>query len=647
MISALIFWLFIFAFIFTSGYAVQLILSLHRDDRITNFGTALTIGIVVVTIFSLFVRSLGGAWWMVWSLLPFVFAIIFWKKPRLLAFPWLKTNELIILSLIIILVVLQCLTLWVPLKSTPDGLIVPALHDTMWNIAIIEELYHDFPPENPGFSGVALKNTHYLYHLFAAATQQITRIPIIPLYYYFLPALVSFLFGLGIYAVGTIATSDIRFHILTIIFGFLCGNVAYLAPLFLGSNFDWRGNTFFADQPFDQLTNPYTVFGFVLFLFGVYWWFQATKKQLQMRSLIAAVILLAVSYGFKSFAGVVALVAVMSTSLIVAILKQDKKYLLVSGLFLVIFIPLFFLTTTFGSVGLRWQPGWLLREMMTSADKLNLPYYADREDFYINTGNFLGLGKVKLIELGIYLIGNLGIRLVGLITLLSSLVFMLLKKRMHALLPVVLLTTFVVVTGLSLPLLFNLGASAHNIIQFTPYALLFFVFPTMFAIEKIGQRLHKFSPTLAITFVFICIALAIPVNIKNIIQKIHAQGELIPSTYLQAFAYLKNNTARTSIIAVDPARYSPAPIYLAALSERQMYLVEAGFAEQTGNDPTYRLQLTQKSFTDQRFTDLLASGVTHVFMLRSQIDAQKVKQLVPYLAVVFQNEEVIIFAARR
>src|SRR3989344_9190102 len=347
MIFAGIFLLFVCIFVLISGFAVRLIFNLHSENLLINVGTTATCGVVAVTVVSLIIRSVGGSWWLLWFLVPLCFVVVYLHKPGPVHLSLINLSELVIFGTLICMVVLQCLTLWTGLAITSEGLRVPALHDTMWNIAIIAELNHDFPPENPGFAGVQLKNTHYLYHLFAAATEQITRISIIPLYYYFLPALVSLLFGLGIYAVGTIVTSDFRFHILTIIFGFLCGNVAYLVPFFLGNNFDWKGNTFFADQPFDQLTNPYTVFGFVLFLFGTYWWFRATKSRLNLRQMCAATILFAVAYGFKSFAGVIAVVAIIGSSLTLTLLKKDKRYLLTSGLFLIIFISLFFLTTTF------------------------------------------------------------------------------------------------------------------------------------------------------------------------------------------------------------------------------------------------------------------------------------------------------------
>lgn len=643
--TSLIFLLFIVVFVWLSGNAVGLVFGLRTDDRLINAGTMLTSGIVVVTVFSLVVRGLGGAWWWLWSLLPLITTTILLKQKQPIRFSWLNTKEFIVLVILVCLVFVQCLTLWTGLRFTADGLRVPALHDSMWNIAIIEELYHSFPPENPGFAGVPLKNTHYLYHLFAAATEHITRISIVPLYYYFLPALVSLLFGLGIYAVGTIVTKDFRIQVLTIILGFLCGNAAYFVPLFLGKNFDWKGNTFFADQPFDQLTNPYTVFGFVLFLFGVYWWFKATNKQLNLQQIVFATLLFAVSYGFKSFAGVIALPAVIGVSVILTILKRDKKYLLVSGLFLILFIPLLFLTTTFGSVGLRWSPGWLLREMMTSADKLNLPAYADKEDFYLQSGNWLGLVKVKFIELAIYLIGNLGIRLVGLITLFSSITFMLIKKRGHELLSVSLLITFIILTGLSLPLLFNLGASAHNIIQFTPYALLFLVFPTVYAIEKVWRWLHKRVPLLATLFVILAVALAVPVNLKNISQKINSPGNLIPQTDLEAFSYLRTQTPRNSVIAVDITRYEIAPIQIAALGNRRMYLAETGFAEQTGNDPRERMTQLQEFFQNNNFQKLEQNGVTHIFMLQSHLGKEKeIVLTMSGLTKVFSNQDVAIFA---
>ena len=78
--------------------------------------------------------------------------------------------------------------------------LIPSFSDSMWSISIVNELARSFPPDHPGFAGVALSNYHYFYHLFLAGILAITHINVIHLYYYIAPIFVSLLFGLGLYA---------------------------------------------------------------------------------------------------------------------------------------------------------------------------------------------------------------------------------------------------------------------------------------------------------------------------------------------------------------------------------------------------------------------------------------------------------------
>src|SRR3990167_3923278 len=180
-----------------------------------------------------------------------------------------KPNILILLVLMIGIVA-QNLVLFRGGWKVGSLYLFPSLHDTMWNIALAGELFHHFPPQNPAMAGILLKNNHYFYPFFLAVTRYLTGIHIFDLYYRFGPITVSLLFGFGLYAVSSILTKNTFFRALTIFLGYFSGNFAFFLPLFLGRNLDWKGNTFFSDQPFDQLVNPYSVFGFTLMLFGIY-----------------------------------------------------------------------------------------------------------------------------------------------------------------------------------------------------------------------------------------------------------------------------------------------------------------------------------------------------------------------------------------
>ena len=76
-----------------------------------------------------------------------------------------------------------------------------------------------------------------------------------------------------------------------------------------------------------------------------------------------------------------------------------------------------------------------------------------------------------------------------------------------------------------------------------------------------------------------------------------------------------------------------------------MFLVESGFAQQTGNDPGVRMSLLKESFQNNHFEKLASQGITHVFMVQSQLSLEKEKTLINSgFSKVFSNQGVAIFA---
>lgn len=462
-----------------------------------------------------------------------------------------------------------------------DNYRFPSLHDTMWNMALTGELSHHFPPQHPGMAGESLKNNHYFYPWLLAIVHNITGISIIDLYFRIGPVLVSLLFGVSLYWVSTIFTKKPAFNALMVFLGYFSGNISYLLPLFYRRLFNWQGNTFLSDQPFDQLINPYSVLGFSLMLISIYLVnrITETKRGFNLKYIILFSIISGVAYGFKSFGGIILICAVTVSTLIYFL--KDKRLFCLTLLSLLFFFPVFFLITEPQKAGLRFAPGWLLTEMMIKKDGLDLAKFAQIEDFYRQIGNIPGILKIKMIELAVYITGNLGVRIIGLFMLVRILFKT--RKFVH------LYMFQCVLFSLSIPLLFNLGANAHNIVQFTPYSLVILGIMSGVFLEKTFNFLRvKGKRNSGIFIIVMTILLAIPVNIRNIYAKLEKPDGLISVGEMDALNYIKNNSGTTDIILIDPRQYSEDPMYVSAISERRIYLASQNYARQTNRDPEKR-----------------------------------------------------------
>ncbi|MBI3379809.1 hypothetical protein HY029_03590 [Candidatus Gottesmanbacteria bacterium] len=643
---------FLTFFIYIPSQIVFNLCKIKIKDNLVNIGLSFVSGIVIITLISLVIRYAGLSFSVLWIIfLLSLFYLVFRFKIKNFReilkqkiFPKNKSAQIILFLVLGMCVILQNLVLFSGGTQVSGGLAFPSPHDTMWNIALASELIHRFPADNPAVSGILLKNNHYFYPLFLSVARSITGIDIFDLYFRFGPILVSILFGLGLYSVSKVFIDNIYFRITAVFLGYFSGNFAYLLPFIFGKNFDWKGNTFFSDQPFDQLINPYSVLGFALMLFGIYCLSQihTPKKNLSLGYSIVGGILLGSLYGFKSFGGVIVILTlVISTSISFAFSKK-LTFLPVTALSMGLFVFIFLFTTDPSKASLIWAPGWLLTQLMTDQDKLNLPQFANLERFYAFSFNRLGFLKIKFIEFFIYLIGNLGTRLLGMIYL----VFYFLKKSVYIFDKYIYLFMIVAtIISIAIPLFFNLTNSTFNIIQFTPYALVILSLISTVILEIIYSFLvFKKQRLIGIVIIIIFIILSIPVNVKNVISKFERPKDILSYGELSALKYLQDNSNAQDIILINPSTFSQDPIYIPAISERRVYLASPGYAIQTGVDPVSRLKEINIFFHTYNKEFLAKNKIAYIYELRTNSSSNRNDSLFKLgLSSVFENDKVIIW----
>lgn len=593
-----------------SGY-----FKIKDSDPISDLALNLIFGITLLILFMIVIQLLNLPFYLIYIFPLFVILKLkYLKKTQ----SDLQISKISFFSLLLFFgfALIQSYPLLNGGNIGPNGIYFPSLHDNLWNISIINQLNIAFPPFHPAISNETLKNHHYFYLYFLTLIHKTTNIGIFELYFRFGTVLVSFLFGISIYLVSTIFTKNMNFKILSVFFGIFSGNFAYLAPFFFKNISDWRANLFFADQPFDQIFNPYTVFGYAVFLVSIYCVFnylRSAKPNTNWQVLSA--ILIAVTYGIKSFACVILMIALFLISFISVVFLNQFKPLKLLALTIIILIPFFLLVSGSKSVSLIFFPGWLLTEMMIGKDKLNLPQFIAIENYYLQIGNWLGLLKLKIIELLIYLIGNLGVRILGMFFIAKT-IFSFKYDQKNLIFRIYIL--ILILVSLALPLLFNLSTSPHNIIQFTPFSLLLLAILSAFFLEDlIKQKSIRKYKLIPILIIILIVSLAIPVNVKNFIQKLRSEkGDIINLEELEALKYIENNN--DGIILINPDEFDRSPIYISALAKKSVYLADKNFALQTAISPEERIKKIKLFFENgmMDFNFLKNNNIRYIYLLK-------------------------------
>lgn len=336
--------------------------------------------------------------------------------------------------------------------------------DQSWHIALIAEISQRFPPQIPGFSGVVLKNYHYFMDLFMAANYAIFGGEIAYFMQIIYPILFAVFLGVSIYRIMTLITAKKLIIAFTIIFFFISNNFSYLLH-FLGTN-NWQSDSFFLDQPLIYLGNLQTVFSLALFIYLIIMLGYSLKYPQKKMYPVLIGILISALIKVKIYAFVIGglLMGVWVLWQLVLIIKKPNKQRInniIIASFITVIVSGFIYILSFqsGKEFLVWEPGWILQVFY---ERVLYQYWIWFKHHYM-VYKIAGSPKyyfLLILVISLYLIVNLGLRLIGLFALK-------LQEHRNYVILLFLSSIFVIL----ILLLFRQSAGGYNIIQFGPYAV--------------------------------------------------------------------------------------------------------------------------------------------------------------------------------
>ena len=366
--------------------------------------------------------------------------------------------------------------------------------DDLIHLAYTHELMAHFPPENPGFAGVPLLGYHFFADFILATTGTLSGIPAESLYYHFFPVLTAITIGFGVYSLLTLWTKRRSAALWGVFFVMFGGSFGFILRL-VGHTGVSLTSTFGIDQPPSALLN--WPFAFSLVLVTV--WLIMIFQYLQTRN-IRWLYLAAAATGlmpiFKVYAGIM----VFAGFLFLCAVEIFRKKFRVAGSALV---AVLIAAATFGVFAgkgsfLIWFPLWETRSMMMT----NLPWYnfGEKFDTYSRLSVIRGLVKIEAYALTLFVLGNLGTRLIG---ILAGGYIAVKKRKLPSLFPLVL--AVMAVTTLVIPLLFIQSVKVFEIIQLAWY---YPFIASIFAAYGLGiltdMRMHRIARWTLVGVVVLC-----------------------------------------------------------------------------------------------------------------------------------------------
>lgn len=212
-----------------------------------------------------------------------------------------------LLALLFILVgsAIQLVTVFPSGLRTPEGIYFHQInaHDGVFYIALIEEIVTRFPPEQPGAAGLPITNYHYWSNLIMAELARVWHLPIMHLYFQYIPTLLAPLLGGVMWFVVKEVASSVKAARWGVFFHYFSADITYLFMWLLHHQFSF--STVTIDNGAIQFINMPQAFAKLLFLTGIFFftkWLRTKQKGYGYLCILNFSILV----GFKVYFGIAA-----------------------------------------------------------------------------------------------------------------------------------------------------------------------------------------------------------------------------------------------------------------------------------------------------------------------------------------------------
>ncbi|MBI2086491.1 hypothetical protein HYT74_04065 [Candidatus Daviesbacteria bacterium] len=639
------------------GYAVLRFQKNNLADQ-EIITLAFSLGLVIFT----GIAILLGLVSLRWMLLPLVLAVgcynlIKYKKESFA--PWkIFIRKKTLLWLIILGILVQGFINFPSGLRYAEGLLFWSSqgHDGLWHVSLMEEIRKNFPPQNPIFSGEKLFNYHYLVDVLMGDFYRIFPFfSPLDLYFRFFPIIFSFLFGLGVFSFVKRWQNSNAVGYLALFFTYFTGSFGYVVTFFRNKNLFGGETVFWASQENTLLGNPPHAIAHI-FLVAILLCLLLYFKDRKKFFLILAFILGSLLFGFKVSGGFVMLAGVAAAALADLIFHRKwHSVVLAAVLGISNFFTFKLMTSKEAASFLMFLPWWFIRTMVV--DKLGWIDLELRRQTYIAEDNWKRVIQLEVTAFLIFLVGNLGMRILGFWGLVKDLVTKkFIKSPIDAMLFVSMLTGFLMV------IIFVQKGIIYNNIQFIQYSLLIMGF---YAAVSTYQLLMIFRKKLIRATLFMAIVLlSVPTVIGNL-NEFYGPGRkplaIISNQQIQALSFLKANSGKEDIILTVPFnkylkdryQFEPRPInawystpYVSALAARHTYFTAEEQALITGYPIDKKLAKTEEFFAQTDFSNnkrfLAEEGIKYLYIVKDELDkALSVQE--NNLEIMFENEETIIY----
>jgi hypothetical protein len=465
-----------------------------------------------------------------------------WLKWRYQLFDGVYRIDRILAAIIVVGVIAQLYLVFPNGLLFEDGLRFYGInaHDGMWHVTLMETLQRPFPPQMPTYAGVGLKGYHFLIDLWGSELARVFAISPVDLTFRWFPVLFSVLSGLSVFALLRRITKRRISAYFGVFLTYAAGSLGYALSL-VGNQSHWWETAFWAQQSITTFINlplgvSFAILPVILLLTTIYFESKKDSKLLWIAALLVGSMISIKAYGgvltAVGFVFVLTLYGLMSKKL--AVLGPILLSLMIAGLLLISQLQP-------GNGSFIWQPGWFLKTMMESADRVHYPIWELQRQTYVSQNNIPRLIQLWLLAFVAFFVGNMGIRIIGFVPVIREGIA---ARKRYSFVTAFMLV--IVILGIVLPMLVLQKGVLWNSIQFIYYSLFVMNIFTARFVDSIKSERKR------IALLVILVMLTMPTTIQTLstyYSDYQIQDYLLIShDELEALSYIQQLPDNTALL---------------------------------------------------------------------------------------------------
>jgi len=613
---------------------------LHKKlehNFLANFVIGTTLGIILWSIVG-FVTGYIGLRMLMYPYLFLTFVIWLKLNFRSISNFNLKGVKVDILSAVIVVVgtTLNLSAVWYMGVYGPEGLFFccRGVPDAIYHLSLTDQIIKNFPPFEPGMTGMLVKNYHFLSNLVVADLSRVFAVDFISLQFRYMNLLLAILLGSSAFVLGNLLKLKILFSRMLAIFLYGSGDIIYLLLFLRGKGFDF--SVTIVDDATKLLAGPPRAFSIVVFFSAlgllILW---IKKKDLYLG--ILAGLMMGVLVGFKIYTGIFAVIGFAAVG--IYYLAKREFRMLIPPICSALVALTYFVIVNRDAGALNFSGLWRFENFILHSKLLisKLEYLRFES---LMAENYLVVFLFELLFVLTYFLFLFGTINLGWLQ----------NKKSLKLLPLPL--NIFLINGIILSVIFGSlfvqATGGANTIQFLISAFLigsiYASLSVYYWVCKIRRKIIKGA------IIFLILLFTLPRAVHEIWQNftfIEAkQGVMVNNEQLEALRYIAQKTPADSTILLEPwIAEEEQFIYFAFLANRPLFLASAGVLRDHGQETRERKEINNTIFnsSDGKLVgDLLDNNkIDYVYVPKGTNFASYNK---PFVMEVFKNPQATIYA---